>query len=399
MKKVLPVVTVLLILCGSVFATRLQKTGVRIGPTEDIVDSVPPKNEDKKAAANSEAKNTRKETSKNEKESEKQKTPPAPSSTASAPVPAETNPAPVMSDAPPKQSATPLLRRETSEGKTGNTSAKPDTTPATNATPGNSTNTAATKPSVTSSSAPLTSIYRVGIGDVLDIRLLNQPTHQSTLYTVMAGGLLEYPLIGEPVPVEGKTTDEISAFLAAELKRRAVYEKPQVVVNVREYVSHTVLVSGLVDHPGAKLLRREAVPLYVVLAEASPRADAGMAVVISRATGQSNTVDLADPVAVNMLVRPGDVINITSRPPQFFYIGGQINSPGQKDFHAGLTLTQAVLASGGVTRFTNNKIRVSRQGPDGRLISTEYNLKEIEAGKVPDPPLQAGDRIEVGRKD
>lgn len=103
-------------------------------------------------------------------------------------------------------------------------------------------------------------------------------------------------------------------------------------------------------------------------------------------------------MAVNVLVQPGDVINVTARPPQFFYIGGEINAPGQKDFHAGLTLTQAVLASGGVTRFSNNKIRVSRQGSDGRLASTEYNLKEIVSGKVPDPRLQAGDRIEVSRK-
>ena len=85
------------------------------------------------------------------------------------------------------------------------------------------------------------------------------------------------------------------------------------------------------------------------------------------------------------------------QPPQFFYIGGQVNSPGQKDFHPGLTLTQAVLASGGTTRFAGSKVKVSRQGADGRLVTTEYNLKQIEAGKIPDPVLQPGDRLEVGR--
>lgn len=166
---------------------------------------------------------------------------------------------------------------------------------------------------------------------------------------------------------------------------------------MRDYASHTVLVSGLVADPGAKVLRREAVPLYVVIAEAQPRPDAGCADLISRSTGQRTPVDLSDATAMNVLVYPGDVINVTTRPREFFYIGGEINMPGQKDFHSGLTLTQAVLASGGVSRVAGNKVRVkvSRQGADGRLVPTEYKLKEIEEGRVPDPRLQPGDRIEV----
>ncbi len=245
---------------------------------------------------------------------------------------------------------------------------------------------------------PPTAIYRVGTGDVLDIRLLNQPTtRESTLYTLMNGGLLEYPLVGDPLPVDNLTTEEIAVRLASELKRRAVFDKPQVVVSVREYASHTVLVTGLVTDPGTKVLRREAVPLYVVIAEAQPRPEAGLANVISRATGQHTPVDLSDATALNVLVYPGDVINVALRPREFFYIGGEINMPGQKDFHAGLTLTQAVLASGGVSRVAGKKVRikVSRQGADGRLIPIEYKLKDIEEGIVPDPRLQPGDRVEV----
>ena len=64
---------------------------------------------------------------------------------------------------------------------------------------------------------------------------------------------------------------------------------------------------------------------------------------------------------------------------------------------AGLTLTQAILASGGTSRFAGSKVKVLRQGPDGRLVTTEYNLKQIENGKVPDPQLQPGDRVEIAR--
>ena len=255
---------------------------------------------------------------------------------------------------------------------------------------------------VVSSSAPLplTTLYRVGAGDILDIRLAGGMSKDSTLYNVMSTGMLDYPLAGDPFNVVGMTTDEIGARLAIELKRRGVYDRAQFRIVVREYASHTATVSGLVDQPGAKILRREAVPLYVVLSDANPRAEAGRAVIISRATGGSKTVDLADPAALNELISHGDIINIQSRPQEFFYVGGQINAPGQKDFHPGITLTQAILAAGGVARVAASKVKVtvSRQGADGRLVASEYLLNDIETGQIPDPRLQAGDRVEVGRR-
>jgi protein involved in polysaccharide export with SLBB domain len=211
----------------------------------------------------------------------------------------------------------------------------------------------------------------------------------------MEGGLLEYPLAGDPLQVAGLSTDEIGARITAGVK---IYDKPKVVVAVRQYASHSVIVTGLVQEPGTKALRREAVPLYVLLAEAQPRTEAARATILR--AGSPITVDLADSAATATLVYPGDVITLTvapPKPPQYYFIGGQINSPGQKDFHAGLTLTQAILASGGPARFAGNKVKVSRQGADGRLVTTEYNLKQIENGKVPDPLLQPGDRLEIGR--
>ena len=293
--------------------------------------------------------------------------------------------------------AAPLTPDNTASGATSDAPAKTITT-----VPGDSpapSEDPKTKPAaVETNPKPIdpSTVYRVGVGDVLDIRLLNAGGRESTLFMVMAGGLLDYPLAGEPLQVAGLTTDEIDKHLTAAVK---VYENPELVVSVREYASHTVIVTGLVNDPGTKVLRREAVPLYVVLAEARPRPEAGRATIM-RQGGQSVEVKLADASAMATLVMPNDVITLGAAPPpppQFFYIGGAISSPGQKDFHQGLTLTQAVLASGGTTRFAGSKVKVSRQGADGRLVTTEYNLKQIEAGKIPDPILEAGDRLEVSR--
>ncbi len=241
----------------------------------------------------------------------------------------------------------------------------------------------------------LTEIYRVGIGDVLDIRLLNSANSKSTLFTVIGSGVIDLPVAGGAISVAGLTPEEIQKRIAAELKRRAVEENARVSVAVRQYLSHSVTVTGLVVNPGTRFLRREIVPLYVVLAESQLRNDSGR-VLIMRGGTPGEAHDLSDPATLNLNVQSGDVITISSRPQEFYYIGGRINYPGQKSFQPGITLLQAILASGGTSR-SENRVEISREGADGRLVTTRYNIKQIKSGAVEDPKLKAGDRIEVGR--
>jgi protein involved in polysaccharide export with SLBB domain len=241
----------------------------------------------------------------------------------------------------------------------------------------------------------VTEIYRVGIGDVLDIRLLNTPNNRSTLFTVMPGGAIDLPVAGGAIMVAGKTTDEIQAHIAKELKRREVDDKGQVSVGVRQYVSHSVILTGLVVNPGTRILRREAVPLYVVLSEAQLRNDAGRVMIMREGTN-GEPLELSDPQTLNVTVQSGDVITISSKPQEFYYIGGRVNYPGQKSFQRGITLLQAILAAGGTAR-QENRVEISRAGADGRLSTIFYRIKEIKAGTVEDPKLQPGDRIEISR--
>lgn len=237
-------------------------------------------------------------------------------------------------------------------------------------------------------------IYRVGVRDVLDIQLPDNLGRSSTLFTVLEGGVLEYPLAGNPIVVAGLTTSEIAALLRQQLK---VFDNPTVVVNVRDYSSHAITITGFVAAPGTKILRREAMPLYAILAEALVLPEAGSATIIRQ--GQTPiVVDLANTTLSSTVVVSGDVIKVSggaTGPEEFFFIGGQISSPGQKAYHAGLTLTQAILASGGTSTKAGSRIRVSRQNADGLLTTQEYNLRKIQTGKIPDPSLEKGDRVEV----
>lgn len=240
----------------------------------------------------------------------------------------------------------------------------------------------------------LTKLYRVGPGDVLDIRVNDTQSPQSTLFTVTPAGLLEHPLLAEPLHVGGLSVEEISSNIAGDLKRRALLESPNVSVAVRDYASHTILVSGLVKDSGTKILRREAIPLYVVVADAQPLPEAARVTVVRSEANEAYDIDLAEPAEMNLLVRPGDVITLHANVTQFLYIAGEVKSPGEKTYRRGLTLTQALLAAGGVT----NKAKEARLGRDdgrGFLTVTRIKLKDIESGKAPDPQVRPGDRIMI----
>jgi protein involved in polysaccharide export with SLBB domain len=238
----------------------------------------------------------------------------------------------------------------------------------------------------------LTSTYRVGEGDVLDIKPKGAVLPGSTLYTVLAGGLLEYPPLGVPLTVAGMTTDEIADRLDSELRRRG--SGAGLTVNTREYVSHTILVSGMVESRGTKVLRREAVPLYVIMAEAQPLKEAGRVIVNSYATGRAVEVRLEDIHQEDLLVRPGDVINVAAAEPEYYYISGRVPGPGEKQFRRGLTLSQAILAAGGVLK-VGRYCAVSRAGADGKLVTLRVDLRHLASGVITDPALEAGDRVEV----
>ena len=92
----------------------------------------------------------------------------------------------------------------------------------------------------------LTKVYRVGPGDVLDVRINEVQPQQSTLFTVTPAGLLEHPLLAEPLSVSTLTTEQIQTKIQDNLKKRAVIEQSTVTVGVRDYASHSILVSGLV---------------------------------------------------------------------------------------------------------------------------------------------------------
>src|ERR1043166_658410 len=293
---------------------------------------------------------------------------------------------------PQPQPSQPQLENPKQQPKTEQVSLNvkaPSTPEPAAAAPASEENAAAASEEVT-----LTRIYRVGPNDVLDIRINDNAASQSTLFTVTASGFIEHPILGEPLQASGLTVDEIGSKFESELKRRALIENPKVSIGVRDYASHTILVSGLVKDSGTKILRREAIPLYVVVADAQPLPEAARVTVVRSESNQTYDIDLGQPAEMNLLVRPGDVITLQANVTQFLYIGGEVKSPGEKTYRRGLTLTQAIIAAGGLTS-KGKQARLGRDDGHGFLTVTRFKLRDIDSGKIADPLVRPGERITI----
>ena len=244
-----------------------------------------------------------------------------------------------------------------------------------------------------------TEVYKIGTGDILIISLQNAPNNATNYFTVLSDGTIDYPLAGEMISVSGLTTEEIEDLLEEKIK---LYANPQVVVKVREFASHSFTVLGLVEKAGEKFLQREAMPLYAIRAEAITQPQVTTAI-IKRANGETEKIELSDSKSDDVLIFPNDIVefksaeteNIAAKTPQFYYIGGNINSGGQKDFYQGITLTQAILASGGLKKTNVKRVIIRRKNQEGMLSPLEFDLKSIKTGNQIDPVLQAGDTVEL----
>jgi protein involved in polysaccharide export with SLBB domain len=242
-------------------------------------------------------------------------------------------------------------------------------------------------------------VYKIGIGDVLFISLQNAPAKNSTYFTVLNNGTIDYPLAGEMVQVLDLTSEQIEDLLKEKIK---LYESPQVSVKVREHNSHKFTALGLVEKSGELFMEREALPLFIVRAKANVSAKANR--LILKRGNQTQAIDLRDSKSGDTLIFPNDIIEFTSdevesaKNPQFYYIGGEIVTGGKKDFTVGITLTQAIIESGGLKKSSVRKVVIRRKNNEGLLIPTEFDLKSIKDGKIADPVLQIGDTIEIGNQ-
>ena len=147
-------------------------------------------------------------------------------------------------------------------------------------------------------------IYRIGSGDLLKIDLKNSIIGVHHV-KVRADGCIDFQLAGEGVCVAGSTVDEAAAMLRRAIK---LFADPQISVEVREFASHVITISGYVEQPGQQQIQRDAVPFFVVRAGVVLNSAARSVRVIRNASERAESFDLTDANLGDLYIFPGDTV-------------------------------------------------------------------------------------------
>lgn len=257
--------------------------------------------------------------------------------------------------------------------------------------------------------------YRIGVGDVLEVRVFNRPQLSREAVRVEGNGMIRMPLIETEIQAACRSESE----LAQEIARLYLeYQKnPQVDVFVKEYNSQPVAVMGAVNTPGRFQLQRRVRLLELLAFAGGPAERAGRTIQVIH-NAPSFTCDLpatnasagmeAAPVnsyrlsnlmqgdaRSNPYIRPGDVVTITEAEQAF--VVGNVLKPSTIPLKDKVTVSQAIAMAGGMLPDTQTgRILIVRNDPlRNSKIELTVDLKAVGRHQSEDIALQANDIVEV----
>lgn len=241
--------------------------------------------------------------------------------------------------------------------------------------------------------------YRLGSDDKIQIAVNGDPKLTQQV-VIGRDGRVSLPLIGD-VAIGGLTTREATETVT-ELLARDYLVDPKVDLQIIEYKSRWVMVTGEVGKPGRVALRGGAT-LKDALADADGLSgDAGDEIIISRDDPNGGkklqiSVDRQEfeRAVTNPALRTGDIVSVPARP--YVYVQGEVRNASKVPLERGMTLMKAISVVGGLTEWASeSKVQIISEGSTGQ--KRLFNLKDIRALRVPDPPLKGGDVIFVKRR-
>ena len=246
--------------------------------------------------------------------------------------------------------------------------------------------------------------YRLGPGDLIEVSVFGVDDFRHTI-RVSASGAIKLPLL-EAIKVSGLTPTELEERLTA-LLQEEVIKNPQVSVFVKEYRSQPVVVLGAVKNPGQYQITLQLKVVDALSLAGGLQPTAGDEATIQRASAEGaeeviriNLRQLLEKgdMALNVVVRGGDVIHIRERVAETVYILGEVNRAGafpippQQD----LRVSQVFAWAGGTTRTAKvGKGVLFRYNEDGVRDELPVNISDILKGKKEDFIVKGNDIIFV----
>lgn len=246
--------------------------------------------------------------------------------------------------------------------------------------------------------------YRVGVGDVLRIRLYDGKESSDREVRVRPDGKISFDLVGS-VHVQEFTPTQIGEVLKLRLKK--FYRQPDITVYVEEFASQKVLVIGNVKNPGTYPLMGEE-RLLDLLARAgwilTPAVEGADQVVLLR-DGTRETLSLSamlDKARLeqNRVLRRGDIIHVIAPGEKgMVRVQGEVQKPGGIWIERKPAWVTDVLTSAGGVTDKADPARAFVVRPDGKQIA--FDLEKILTGRrspADAPELRDGDLLYVPPK-
>ncbi len=255
--------------------------------------------------------------------------------------------------------------------------------------------------------------YRIGYQDTLEIQVFRHPELNRRV-TVNPNGTINLFRLDHPIVAVCKTESELAVDIAKAYEKDYL-RNPEVSVIAADQKSQSVAVMGAVVKPGNFYLNRKIHLLELLAFAGGPKTeDVGTRLLVARtgSTANCQTAAIAankssDIELMNFNIRdvqqgkqtlwmePGDVVWVLDA--DLVYVYGNVNKQGSVKIKEPLTLTQAIVESGGFKPATKkDKVRVMRQKP-GSLEREEivFDMTEIAKGKIQDPYLEPNDIVAV----
>ena len=253
--------------------------------------------------------------------------------------------------------------------------------------------------------------YRIGPGDVLDIRIYNRPQLSRDGVRVEGNGMIRMPLVETEIKAACQTEGELAKEIATRYAR--YYKNLQVDVFIKDYQSRQVAIIGAVNDQSRFQLQRRVRLLEILTYAKGPSAKAGQTINIVHSTAPSpcKEVDQSDSAPAFSSYRLSDVLQgdpksnpyleagdiVTLPEADQVYIVGNVFMPLTIPLREPITLTRAIAMAGGLKQDTKkDKIRVLRQEP-GTTVRKEItvDLYAIEKKRSEDLSLMPNDIIDV----
>ena len=255
--------------------------------------------------------------------------------------------------------------------------------------------------------------YRIGPGDVLEVRVARAPELSRDAVRVDQSGNIRMPMLENDIPAACLTEAEVAQGIAK--LYRKYKNNPHVDVFVKEFQSQPVAVIGAVKTPSQFKLQRQVRLLELISLVGGPTDAAGQTIQIVHAEGgsrcdQSASVSkteagplssykledtlLGTPEA-NPFVRPGDIVQVPQA-DQIFVLGNVLK-PSAIPLKEPITVSRAIAMAGGTTANSKkDKIRIIRQLPGStQKQEIAVNLSAIEKNRAEDVALLPNDVVHV----